>query len=206
MARSLGSALRRVLPVLIAVAMVLIPAASAHGQDVRTGIAGMMPYYARLDANGIYRDDEWVAIVFYRPAEVVPVDFNLLDFYDWNLIGDTTTPLTVDGFIIWEVLGIQPLLINLHDLGAMPVWFVSWPQMRSAVSDGFLTISELAAMDSLKVGTATNYQEMLQPDHPGVYDGIIEFNARGMLNDGRSFRVHAVWNNVDNMRVSIEFK
>lgn len=70
----------------------------------------------------------------------------------------------------------------------MPVWFVSWPVLSTAIVDGTLTIGELAALPSLTVGTATFYEETLHPLGANKV-AKIEFNARGTLTDGRSFQV-----------------
>jgi hypothetical protein len=196
---------RRVVLLLAALTLLLTAAAGAFADNVRTeGVEGMLPYYARLEASTIYHDDSWAVVVFYRPTSYVPADFNLLGFWDFNLLTNPV-PATVDGFVLWEELGVQPALINLHGLGAVPVWFVSWDDMQAAVADGMLTIGELGALPTLKKGAATNYQEMLQPDSPDRL-GTIEYNAKGKLENGETFQVHVLWTGTNPMRINITFK
>ncbi len=147
-------------------------------------------YYARIsqDASGteIYHDDTWVAIVFYCNPEDIPSGFNLLGFYATDPV---QMPMTVSGFILWDPEALAaweaPRLINVHGNGAVPVWFVSWPELRTAIEDGILTVSELETFESLEKGTATVYNEELLPlKH-------ITMNAQGSLEDGRRFQFHA---------------
>jgi hypothetical protein len=69
------------------------------------------------------------------------------------------------------------------------VWFVSWPALQATIADDVLTIGDLEAMRPL-VGSATFYRETLRPSEI-VKVGTIEFNASGMLLDGRSFQLKA---------------
>ena len=150
-----------------------------------------MPFYACIERGEAFHTDEWAAIVFYRPSECVPDNFNLLDFYDFeNAFG--CTPYTTDGFTIWagEPWVSAPIQIQLHGLGAVPVWFVGWPEMQAAIADDILSMSELEAMPSLLTGSASFYNETLHPDG-GAQVPMINYVAHGMLDDGRTFRVHA---------------
>ena len=148
------------------------------------------PYYARLE-NDVIRTDEWVAIPFYRDPACVPADFNLLQFFD--IPGAFSCPLTVDGLVIWEngppPQDQAPIHQSLHGTGDVPVWFVSWTDMEPAMSDGVLTIVELAALPSLQVGSADYFHETLHPTG-GAQRGKIQLTASGVLDDGRSFRLH----------------
>ena len=45
--------------------------------------------------------------------------------------------------------------MKLHGRGAVPVWFVKWPELRDAVADGVLTITELDALPSHITGLAS---------------------------------------------------
>jgi hypothetical protein len=118
----------------------------------------------------------------------MPEDFNLLDFFDIpGAFG--CTPPTTDGFSIWKHgpgIDAAPLLVELHGLGAVPVWFVRWPALQAAIADDTLTIGELVSLQPL-VGSATAYQETLRPTGE-VKVSTIEFSARGSLVDGRSFQ------------------
>jgi hypothetical protein len=182
--------LRRSLAILVTGVLLLavVPTASAN---VRVeGEGENLPFYARLGREDIYHTDDWAAIVFYRPSTCVPADFNLLDFFDIpRAFG--CTPGTTDGFSIWKHgpgLDPGPILVELHGLGAVPVWFVRWPALQGALADDNLTIAELASLQPL-IGSASAYHETLRPTE--VLETEIELNARGTLVDGRSFQLQA---------------
>lgn len=203
------AAFRRVLPFLVVMALLLLAVSIAYA-SVRTGGGGDPPYYANIEPGYIYHTDEWAAIVFYRPPECVPdgvpYDFDLLDLFDVpGAFG--CTPPTTDGFIIWESEPwlSSPIQVSLHGLGAVPVWFVSWPELQAAVADGSLPMSELKAMGSLLTGSASFYQETLHPDG-GAQVPMINFVAHGTLQDGRSFQVHAKAGPAGVTQVNIAFK
>ena len=195
--------LGRILPLLIALTLVLIATAGAYAGNARVdGVEDpILPYYARISAGEIFHDEDLAVVVFYHPPSCIPALFNLLEFYDWAALD---CPMTVDGIFIWDEPWVQPLLINLHGLGAVPVWFVSWGEMQGAVADGILTIGELSALPSLMEGSASFYHEMLQP-YPTIR-GKIEYGAKGSLTDGRSFQVHATWIRDHEMQVDIKIR
>ncbi len=142
-----------------------------------------VPAYARIGQETIHTD-EWAAVPFYRLPSCVPTDFNLLRFVDVpRAFG---CPLTVGGHEIWEHgPGQEPAPKQVVTTSSdVPIWFVSWPELQAAMSDGVVTIGELSSMKSLVVGTADVYQEVLRPGE------LIVVNARGSLADGRSFRLH----------------
>ena len=161
----------------------------------------LMPYYARIavDPTGteIYHDDTWAAIVFYYNPEHIPnapddpsKPFNLLGFFDFRLLtGEVQVPMTVSGFWLWDseamAVGEGPSQSNIHGNGAVSVWFVSWPELEDAVTDGELTVPELKSLPSLKKGTATVYNEELQPS------AHITINALGQFDGGGRFQFHA---------------
>jgi hypothetical protein len=189
--------------VLVAAAMLLT--VTGAFANTRTGEGGDLPYYARIEAGEILNDGEWAVIIFYRPTECVPDDFNLLDMMDYNAFA--CTPPTTDGFIVWagEPWVSAPIQIRLHEADLVPVWFVKWDELQDAVEDGSLTMPDLKALPSLLVGAADEYSETLHPT--GVVKvPMINFVAQGALQDGRSFYAHAilvvekVWN------VQINFK
>lgn len=78
--------------------------------------------------------------------------------------------------------------MQVTGLGAVPVWFVSWPELEGAMSDGSLTISELAALPSLLTGTASKYTETIHTTQAAQVPFIATI-AMGELTDGRTFRV-----------------
>ena len=181
---------RRALTIFVIVGLLLAAAPIALA-SIRVESGGDLPYYARLGRGEIYHNDDWAAIVFYRLPTCTPSNFNLLDFFDIPGAFDCNPP-TTDGFAIWEHgpdSDPAPLLLQLHGLGAVPVWFVSWPALQAATANDVLTMDELEALQPLK-GSASFYHEVLRPTG-AVNVSTIEFNARGMLEDGRSFRLEA---------------
>jgi hypothetical protein len=183
------SALRRRALTILVIAGLLLIAAPIALANVRVEGAGDVPFYARLGRGEIYHTDDWAAIVFYRPPICIPSNFNLLDFFDIPGAFDCQ-PYTTDGFAIWKngpETDSAPMLSQLHGLGAVPVWFVSWPTLQAAMADDVLTIGELEAMQPLR-GSASFYHEVLRPT--GVVNvSIIAVNASGALVDGRSFHL-----------------
>jgi hypothetical protein len=153
-----------------------------------------VPAYARIDQLFPFHNEEWAAIVFYRDPACVPEGFNLLEYVD--IPAAFGCPLTVAGLEIWEngppplSSDVAPIFSNLHGLGAVPVWFVSWPELQDAIADGVLTITDLASMASLQVGSASFFDERLHPVG-GTRHPNLSIVAHGRLLDGRSFQYEA---------------
>ncbi len=190
--------------VLALVVLMLLAFPATVNAKIRTGAGGDVPFYARIEHNEIYHTNEWAVIVFYRPLECVPSNFNLLDFFDPVAFACPT--YTTDGFSIWAgEPGIStPIQVNLHGLGAVPVLFVSWPELQGALSDGVLTMPELSGLSTLMTGSASSYQEVLHPSG-GAKISIGEFQAKGLLNDGRQFSAY-IASTPANTKVQIDFK
>jgi len=196
--------LRRALVFFAIVGLLLVVTPGAYA-NVRTEGGGDVPFYARIEPGEIYHTDEWAAIVFYRLPECVPDDFNLLDFYDFGAFG--CAPPTTDGFFIWsgEPYSSAPIQIQLHGLGAVPVWFVSWPELQDAIADDSLTMPELEGMPSLLIGSASFYKETLHPTDRAQVP-MINYVAHGSLESGESFKVHATLVTVGVTHVQIAFR
>jgi hypothetical protein len=152
---------------------------------------GDVPFYARIGSGENYHNSEWAVIIFYRPTECIPAGFNLLDFFDIpGAFG--CGPQTTAGFAIWKngpEIDPSPIHSKLFGLGAVPVWFVPWPALESAIAEGALYMSDLEGMAPL-IGSASYYQETLHPsgsNHPSMGENV----ARGVLEDGRTFDVHS---------------
>jgi hypothetical protein len=181
-------AIPRLMLVILVVASSLLISASSAFANVRLP-GGTVPFYARISRSEIYHTDDWAAIVFYRPSGCIPPSFNLLDFFDIPAAFECTPP-TTDGFEIWANgpdIDPTPKLAELHGLGAVPVWFVSWPDLETAIADDVLTIGELVSLDPL-VGSASSFHETLRPT---LKASTLELDARGLLEDGRSFQFNA---------------
>ena len=144
-----------------------------------------LPYYARIPTG----TGEWTPVIFYRPADCIPENFNLLNFFDPpRAFG--CGPMTVDGFAIWETgpgLDPAPMQANLRGLGAVPIWFVRTEDYLAAREDGVVTIGELEALDPL-MGVASRFTQTLHPE--GANNNVLVINATGTLQGGRSFRLH----------------
>ena len=141
---------------------------------------------------GVIQDGEWAAIPFYRPPECVPIDFNLMNWFDESQAA-LDCPFLVEGFGIWpgtEPTGF-PRSTHLRGLGAVPVWFVRWSELQEAMADGELYILELATLPSLRIGTATLYAEELhyQPPHHVSHSTMV---GAGTLEGGGSFAFYAI--------------
>lgn len=160
------------------------------------------PYYARVEPAETFtmdivpHDEEWGAVVFYRSPVCVPENFNLMEVFDVPAAFGCS--LTVDGFERWRngppPEDNAPMFVKSDGLGATPVWFASWPDIEAAVADGVLTIEELEALPSLRMGTALVYRESLFPEAGpggigGAEDPKISIRAFGLLDDGRSFEL-----------------
>ncbi len=215
MRTTLFAAPRRAVLLLVVVAALVLVAPSVFAK-IRTPGGGDLPFYARIEATEILHTNEWAPIVFYRPPGCVPPGFNLLDFYhfpDGTSFGAfECEPPTTDGFMIWdgEPWDSDPIQINLHGLGAVPVWFVDWDELQQTIEDNndTLPMSELVAMESLLIGSASFYKETLHPtgETGAVKVPMINYVAHGTLDDGRSFHVHALLVDERVTKVSIKFK
>jgi len=179
---------------LSALGLVIIMAMLASPQvafaNTRFGDGGDLPLYARLERSGIFGDGQWVAVVFYRPPECIPVTFNLLDLFDFENAWFCGPP-TTDGFFVFKDPAVNPTPMQqvLHGRGAVPVWFVSHAEYVGAIADDTLTIGELASLPSRRIGYASFFHETLHP-YGGSQMSHLEYDAHGVLEDGTSFHVH----------------
>ncbi len=170
---------------LLSMCLVSAPGVSAN---VRVP-SGDVPLYAQLPCpDCVQHNDEWAVIPFYRPPSCVPADFNLLNYFDPAAFA--CTPPTTSGFEIWAQ-GPVPKVWQLHGLGAVPVYFVNWPELQAAMADGDLKIGELESLPSLLRGTAASYKQTARNEGP-LSIVVLQMIARGVLEDGRSFDVESV--------------
>jgi len=149
------------------------------------------PFYARIELGLVIQDGTTAAIPFYRDPAGVPADFNLLNLFD--VPRAFSCALTVAGFDLWKngppPVDMAPIQSETRGLGAVPVWFVDWTELRAVMSDHQLTITELSALPSLQVGFASFYQETLHPAGGAQVD-TKDIVARGALEDGTAFQLH----------------
>ncbi len=189
---------------------VLIIVLSSFTQSAAASVRvkeGDLPFYARIGYEEFYHTEDWAVIVFYRPPACIPEDFNLLEFFD--IPGAFSCgPYTTEGLGIWKNgpgIDPAPIQVKLFGLGAVPVWFTNWPALEEAMADGNLYLHELEAMPSLLKGSAGFYEETLHPSG-GRHPSMIEFVARGFLEDGRTFDVKATITDAGNLVTHIIFK
>ncbi len=146
------------------------------------------PIYMRAGniLNQFFVEDGWLVLPFYRNPACVRTDFNLLQIFD--VPAAFSCPLTVNGFYMIEKdapLGTFPIIVQSTGT-AVPFWFVRWTDFQTAAADGVVTIGELQALNPL-VGTADKFRETLRPR---MDNHLVQINASGQLNDGRSFSFH----------------
>jgi hypothetical protein len=136
-----------------------------------------------------YRGGDWVAVAFMRDPACIPPGFNLLDAYD--VPAALGCAPTIHGFEVWaHPQDIAPVEIRGSGLGAVPIYFVSWTELQAEVSDRVLTIGELKALPSLKIGFASFFTVGIRPGFQQTLPGI-EMSARGILQNGRQFEFQA---------------
>jgi N-acetylneuraminic acid mutarotase len=152
------------------------------------------PWYAGFGRDFIPADAEQVAIVFERDPAHIRSDFNLLDMVD--LPAAFECPLLIHGQEWWYEPFVDFPFKSVYGLdndGSAPVYFVDLAQLNSEIADDLLTIGELEAFSSLKVGQATYVkQDILNsnaPDSDGKGHGIV--TAIGTIQEsGEFFYVH----------------
>jgi len=151
------------------------------------------PFYA-ISGNGGFlpHTDTWVAIPFERRLECVPAGANLLIIDVPRAFGCT---LTVSGHAHWETgpgIDIAPRQTQLSG-NAVPIVFASWAEVQAATADGVLTLPELLALQSARIGTASQYTEtdIFGISGPlGAGRGMYKISARGALSNGGRFSLH----------------
>lgn len=154
------------------------------------------PFYSEMSPNYLPHNDQMAALPFVRRTDCVPSDFNLLRVLDFTPAPDGSLrvfqcPLTIHGQDVWHDLADPfPYREHYEGNGAVPIWFVTWPELESALSDGSLTIAELRTLPSLVVGHADFYEESISNSTQGERSPHSSTEARGRLTDGRAFLFH----------------
>lgn len=180
------------------------PAAEpAESELVRVESVDGPPFYARFGEGETFGNADWVAIVFYRSPDCIPAEFNLNAFFDFP--GDSgpgafgCQPPTTNVVEYWPGEpgnGPAPAVSEMTGRGAVPVWFFSRADIDAAKADGVVTIGELAALESRRVGSAGTYTELLHPSQSNA-QGLIQFRAEGALEDGENFLVDVSYGDPD---------
>jgi N-acetylneuraminic acid mutarotase len=152
------------------------------------------PSYADIGRDFIPADGTQVAIVFMRDPACIPPDFNLLD--TWDIPAAFECPFLLGGQDWWyEFLVDKPFksVYVLENGGSVPVYFVDLAELNSEIADDQLTLGDLEAFSSLKVGQATYVKNDIlnsnAPDSDGKGHGVM--TAIGTLQEsGEFFYVH----------------
>ena len=152
------------------------------------------PLYADFGRDFIPADGTQVAIVFMRDPAYIPPDFNLLDMRD--IPAAFECPFLLHGQEWWhEPFVDSPFkcVYVLENDGSVPVYFVDLAELDSEIADDQLTLGELEAFSSLKVGQATYVKNDIlnsnAPDSDGKGHGTM--TALGTLQEsGEFFYVH----------------
>lgn len=179
---------------IVAAALALLTVEGAHAQK-RLGFPNPDPggpVYARVERPFLIHTRQLAAILFYRDPACVPEAFNLLDNVDLEGFPNNPRafrcPLTIDGFQLWTTYPLTgpPNQVFTRGTGAVPVWFVAWPELEAALADNRLTIGELRSMRSLQIGHAIRFDETLLLTQT-AQTFAINMVASGDLLDGRPF-------------------
>jgi hypothetical protein len=173
------------------------------------------PYYSVIERQFTPHTADWAAIPFVRDPQCIAPGFNLLD--QIAVPQAFGCPLYVAGHVTYRngppPMDLAPIHAEYRDAAPVPVWFVSWSELDAAIADGVLTLPELSALPSLRIGSASffTYNQHPGPERPhGAGNGKIEIVARGALQNGMSFSVQVREMGVDQVsvlrHVSIEFR
>jgi hypothetical protein len=134
-------------------------------------------------------DGVWAGLVFFTATSCVRPDFNLLDFFDVPAV--LNCPMNITG-VNFSMRGADfpfEIKITLLEGTTTPIYFVLWTELQAATADGVLTIGELSALPSLRIGFADKLEyHILNSNAPcGDGNGHEYFKASGYLQDGRKF-------------------
>jgi hypothetical protein len=149
------------------------------------------PWYAGFSRDFIPADGTQAAIIFMRDPACIPPEFNLLDSEDIPAVFGC--PLLFRGQEWWHEPFVDfPFKYVYVNDGSVPVYFVDLAEFNSEIADDQLTLGELEAFSSLKVGQATYVKDDVlnsnAPDSDGKGHGVM--TAIGKLEDGGDFYVH----------------
>ena len=147
-----------------------------------------VPIYTRTEPslNQFFVADGWLVMPFYRDPACIRPDFNLLQYFD--VPAAFGCPLLVAGFYIIEKdapLGTFPIIAQSSG-DAVPFLFVRWESFQGLAADGVVTMPELNALQPL-AAVADRFTETLRPRQE---NHLVQINASGKLDDGRSFSFH----------------
>jgi hypothetical protein len=144
------------------------------------------PYYALFGRGIVPNDNGWTGIAFIRSPSCVRAGFNLLDQFDRPAA--LSCQLTVEGDEWWHsVSEPPPFQMREYGLGAVPVYFVRLSELTAAIANDVLTISELQALPSLLIGSASYLLQVVHNSNQPTNHGHETLVSHGRLADGRTF-------------------
>ena len=150
------------------------------------------PFYADFQADFIPTDDGIVGIAFVREPSCIPTDFNLLLGFD--VPAAFGCELTVEGRLWYTDPETDPIPFQVRTwgLGAVPIYFVDEAELAAATQDGVLTIGELQALPSLRIGYADSFLDVTHNSNQGGRGkGTEVLNASGTIPlTGQTFFFH----------------
>jgi len=153
------------------------------------------PFYARIefasvDPALVPNNGEWAAVVLYRQLNCIPDTFNLLQVFDAPRA--FSCPLNdIGGYEVWtNAPGVDPAPAWSRLIGrsSVPVLFVRHTEFVAAVADGVLTLPELRALPSARMGNASQYNELLRPSQSNATP-LLHITAQGRFADNSGFRL-----------------
>lgn len=147
--------------------------------------ASSFPFWARGPLTT--SDAEYVVFYYYVvDPEVVPPDFNLLDFFDFRALG---ADFAVQALEIRESSGdAVPRKVHLTQVAPVEFWFVPVAVFQAEAEDGFVGVTELLGTGDVVVGHTTRFGEELHPSGGTAQQVFLHTQARGELEAGGSFR------------------
>lgn len=196
----------------------LLPGQPAMKLDFPSTSPGV-PAYARLELLlprfDVPNTKHWAAVVFYRDPACIPGDFDLGSFFHLPGpagLGAFACPLLIEGHELWDNgpgIDLAPRYAFARNaVPQLPVWFVTWKELKPQLETGHVTIEDLQAMRSLATGHARWFEERLYPnggaDNPGI-----SLRASGVLDAGGSFELawdYADYGDVDEVVINIRGK
>jgi len=195
------SALKYLLPMrrlLGAVSLAWVAVCGVAQAELRLEIPGQTfgpPFYARIefasvDPALVPNNGEWAAVVLYRQLTCIPPTFNLLQVFD--VPRAFSCPLNdIGGYEVYKnAPGVDPAPAWSRLIGRsnVPVLFVRHTEFVAAAADGVLTLPELRALPSAKMGSASQYNELLRPSQSNVAP-LLHITAQGRFADDSGFRL-----------------
>jgi hypothetical protein len=161
-----------------------------------------IPAYARIhiipdldtgNLGNVPRDEQWVALVFYRDPDCIPVSFDLGEFFDFpgpDGPGAFGCQLLIEGMELWANgpdSDMAPMFTRARNaVPDLPIWFFDRAEFDAELENGSVFINDLTALPSLIRARAFWFEEYLNPPG-GADDPGLGLRANGRLESGGRF-------------------